>query len=46
MKETAKRLTIPSIEERRRQRHLAYTFDPGLRLAEEITQRENDDDDD
>jgi hypothetical protein len=36
------RLVIPSIAERQRQRRLAYTFDPGLRLAEEIVARQED----
>ena len=35
-------LDVPSIAEHRRQRRLAYTFDPGLRLAEEIVARQED----
>jgi hypothetical protein len=38
----SQRLVVPSIAERQRQRRLAYTFDPGLRLAAEIVAREED----
>ena len=37
------RVTAPSIMEHRRQRRLAYTFDPGLMMIDKIMKREEED---
>jgi hypothetical protein len=40
---SAVRVTAPSIMEHRRQRRLAYTFDPGLMMIDKIMKRKEED---